>query len=220
MSVVVWGTLVIQNRPDAVVKLRAVCFWVACVDNNNMSPWTGVRGGREGQCGRVVAGTPEEPFEGQLAFVTKGDMMTEVHQCGYVGGPRKIAVSSGAKLELYGRRPARMWTRLRSTVAAGERRLKVLGKVDWRYGDEVYIATTSSGRHGRAETWPYSEMHSGDENIRVVSTRRIRSLDGRSWDTEVLLQTPCKFRHVSVIEYHDGYVLDMRVEVGLFDSWP
>ena len=68
MSLVVYGTLIIENRPDIRVNLRAVCINLRCASN--------ITGPSNGYCGRIIAGSPEEPFEGQLGFYPKGDHMT------------------------------------------------------------------------------------------------------------------------------------------------
>ena len=141
MSLVVWGTLVVKNRPEAIVKLRVACLNIMCVNNFGT-------GTREHQCGKMQAGAPDEPFEGQLAIYTKGDRMTELSQCYGAAGTRNppartIRVRPGGQLLLYGRRPARMWSRLRATVEKGSRRLQLLGHVDWEIGDKV---TSSSAR--------------------------------------------------------------------------
>ena len=65
MSLVVYGTLIFENRRDIVVNLRAVCIRIVChnVTHSNNGEY----------CGKIIAGSPEEPFEGNLRFYTKGE---------------------------------------------------------------------------------------------------------------------------------------------------
>ena len=113
-----------------------------------------------------------------------------------------------------------MWTRLRSTVEAGARTIAVLGEIDWQVGDEIIVSSTAPSQY-RPWMKPKKGLTAdGDDVSRVAGTKRIRALNGDGWDTEILLQTPLASSHVSAIEYHNGIKLDMRCEVGLFDSFP
>lgn len=200
-----------------------MCVNIRCAT----APWNGVPGAIEfprfGYCGKIVAGSAEEPFEGQLRFYTKGDdLTTTLPQCG--PNPRQIIVGDGASLELYGRRPARMWSRLRSTVEAGDKKLPVLGEVDWTVGDQVLVPSTLSGaKTNYGCKWGAC---GGDDVGKIVGTRKIPAIDASGndivgqWDTEVLLELPLANKHVSAIETHNGHTLDMRVEVGLYESAP
>ena len=218
MSLTVYGTLLFQNRRDLLVNLRSVCVNIKCVTNHTtgLPMW--------GYCGKIIAGSPEEPFQGQLRFYTKGDdLTTTIPNCGG-SGPREITVQEGASLELYGRRPARMWTRLRATVEAGVKALAVLGEIDWTVGDQVFVPSTDP----RARTNNACMMGAckGDDVGKIVGTRKIPALDEKGnaiageWDTELLLAQPLLYKHVSAIETHNGFTLDMRVEVALYESAP
>lgn len=205
MSVVVWGTLIIENRPSALVNIRTVCVNIQC-----HTP---------GYCGKIIAGSPESPFLGQLAFIFSGDILTEVDQCGPAGpinGVRTLGVGNGT-LQLHGRRPARMWGRLRSTAEVGERTIRVLGVVDWQKGDEVFLTSTSPYIRSSV-LMTFTGVGDGDDSSVIETTKQIPALEGFGWDTEVLLVHALNHRHVSVVEKHDGYTADMRSEVGLFDS--
>ena len=187
-SVVVYGTLVVQNRPDAQVSLRAMCIAVKCVT--------------PGYCGQIVAGTPQLPFQGGLEFLLSGDEFSESHQCGGLKG-KYFDVQRGAELLLHGQKPQQRWSRLRSTAGSGDSHLIVIGRVDWLVDDELLIATTG-GNAGQTERKV------------VASTRPVPALDG-TWDTQVMLTQPLSNRHVGVTEVHNGHELEMRAEVAVIN---
>lgn len=91
-SIVVWGTLEITNRENALVSLRSVCMTI-----------------KPG--GRIVAGSAVTPFKGMLDFVLSGDDLTETPQCGLLKG-KVLEVERGGQLELYGSAPTgSLWAR-------------------------------------------------------------------------------------------------------------
>ena len=84
MSLVVWGTLRVEDRgPRHVVNLRAVCIHIM--------------GG-----GKLVAGAPHAPFSGALSLLLTGDEITESPQCGGLKG-RSLDVDAGGELLLHGK---------------------------------------------------------------------------------------------------------------------
>ena len=84
MSLVVWGTLRVEDRgPRHVVNLRAVCIHI--------------KGG-----GKLVAGAPHAPFSGSLSLLLTGDEITESPQCGGLKG-RSLDVAAGGELLLHGK---------------------------------------------------------------------------------------------------------------------
>ena len=185
-SLVVWGTLVVENRPDAQVSLRSVCIAVKCAN----APF----------CGAIHAGTPTQPFAGRLEFLLSGDDLTESPQCGGMKG-KSFDVSGGAELALYGDRPSQAWGRLRQTVERGDQKLYMSGNMDWRTGDQILIAV--SGTDGS-----HTEQHV------LTGTRKVPALGG-GYDTELTLLDPIEYRHVAVTEQHGTHTLDMKTEVGL-----
>ena len=93
-----------------------------------------------------------------------------------------------------------MWARLRQTANPGDRQLFVAGSVDWQEGDIVRLEIP-------------------DEFRRVVGSRPLPAQHaGGPPDTEVLIDTPLRGRHHSLVEEHGGYTIDMRTEVGIWDS--
>ena len=123
-SLVVWGTLDIVNRDDALVNLRTVCITV-----------------KPG--GHLVAGSAAEPFKGKLEIILSGDELTESPHCGGMKG-KHIDIEAGGAVDLHGIAPTgRMWSPLRRTAQAGSRVLVMQGRLDFEVGDEVIIGTAS-----------------------------------------------------------------------------
>jgi len=124
ISVVVWGTLRIQDRgPSSTVSIRALCI--------NIKPG-----------GKLLAGELDQPYSGVLEFLLAGDMLTESAHCGGRKGMR-WDVSTNATMKLYGQKPlGSMWSRLRHTVEMGESQLKLIGRLDFQVDDRLAIAGT------------------------------------------------------------------------------
>ena len=106
-----WGTLLVENRDNAIVTLRSVCVSV-----------------KPG--GKILAGTPEVPFAGSLEFLLSGDELTESAWCGGLKGKQ---FDVGGELALYGDAPkGDMWTTLRSTAEIGAQALFLKGRMDFQ----------------------------------------------------------------------------------------
>ena len=133
-SIVVWGTLVVENRADALVSLRSVCI--------------NVKSG-----GKILAGEPGKPYAGMLEFLLTGDELTESHHCGGTKG-RQFDVEANGQLALYGEAPSgRLWTWLRDTAEAGQNTIIVQGKMDWHINDQLIIGTT--GNDAKETEWAH-----------------------------------------------------------------
>ena len=189
-SIVVWGTLLIENRAAAQVSLRSVCVAVKCAN----PPY----------CGAILAGTPNAPFTGRLEFLLSGDELTESHQCGGLKG-KYFDVEAGSTLALYGDNPKQMWGRLRQRANKGDQTLFVRGDMDWRAGDQLIVGTTSADDSSGRQV----------EFTTLFATRKVPALGG-GWDTELSLTAPLRHGHMGVTEQHGMHALDMRSEVGLF----
>ena len=189
-SIVVFGTLEIENRALGQVSLRSTCITVKCANR-----------GSPGGCGRILAGTHAKPFAGRLEFLMSGDELTESPQCGGMKG-KYFTVEAGATLALYGDSPAPAWGRLRKTAETGDHTLFVLGHMGWRQGDQLILGTTS---HLAAEM----------EWLTVSASRTVPAIGG-GLDTEVTLSEAVKHRHVGVTEQHGAHELSIRAEIGLW----
>ena len=146
-SLVIWGTLIVENRADANVVLRTTCITI-----------------KPG--GRLLAGRPSPelvpsaspvpaytlaypagslqylgagPFLGKLEILLSGDDLTAAPQCGGFSGRKLI---NEGHLALHGARPAVVWSLLRHSAPAGAWKLTVQGDAGWLPGDVVMIAST------------------------------------------------------------------------------
>ena len=142
-SIAVRGTLLVEDRANAMVRLRTTCITV----------WPG---------GVFAVGEPTAPFYGSLEVLLSGDDLTQAPLCkgkdGMTG--RYLTVERGGRLSLFGKRPRLPWSHLAATAKAGDWSLRVHGRADWVAGDVLLLAGTS-GRHG------------GVENAVVAGTRTI-----------------------------------------------
>ena len=182
-SIVVYGTLRVLDRgPMTLVSLRSICISV-----------------KPG--GQILAGEPTAPFSGALEFLLMGDVLTESHQC---GGRKAKAfdVDVGAQVKLYGTTPStRLWSRLRNTVRRGDTSLTIIGRIDFRATDEVFLAGTGPG--------------SDAEYATVSRVDHLPSASG-GIDTRLTLTRSLIYFHFAATETHGAHVVDMRGEVSLY----
>jgi hypothetical protein len=85
------------------------------------------------------AGSAAEPFTG-LATITLRS--TDIAASAAAMGTRGILVSSGGKLELFGKSTNVPWTKLNAHANAGTTNLTLEKAVDWKAGDQIVIAPT------------------------------------------------------------------------------
>ncbi|XP_051879473.1 PKHD1 like 1, tandem duplicate 1 [Pristis pectinata] len=127
------------------------------------------------QGGRLIAGTPEKPFRGELLIVLRGDHLTP--DWPLLNGPNQGAKVLGVfgGLDLHGI-PHRLYrTKLGLTAQAGSLNLTLAAAVDWQEGNEILLTSTS-----------YDSQQTESRIIRSISH------DGRS----LLLDQPLSFTHV------------------------
>uniref|UniRef100_A0A3B4AF70 Uncharacterized protein n=1 Tax=Periophthalmus magnuspinnatus TaxID=409849 RepID=A0A3B4AF70_9GOBI len=93
--------------------------------------------------GRLIAGSPESPFEGELHIILRGDHRTQ--DWPLPNGPNLGSKALGVFgiLELYGKPPNVYHTKLSASSAAGTNSVTLAKAVDWQVGDEVAISTSS-----------------------------------------------------------------------------
>ena len=202
------ATLIVQNREDANVKLKATCIKVHYggrllagrpTDTSNLD---GVdvsmpRCAQLTSCATVAdAHLGTTPFAGRLEILLSGDDLTE-GSCGQTG--RQLIVEG--ELSLHGKRPSNTWSWLRSTASVGASTLVVQGAHDWDTADELLVAGTSS-------------TDSGTETATVASQRHVPA-PGGGFDTELQLTSALGYTHLGVTEIHHGHALSMRAEVAL-----
>uniref|UniRef100_A0A3Q3JRM8 Polycystic kidney and hepatic disease 1 (autosomal recessive)-like 1 n=1 Tax=Monopterus albus TaxID=43700 RepID=A0A3Q3JRM8_MONAL len=95
------------------------------------------------QGGRLIAGSADKPFRGQLCINLRGNHFTP--DWPLPNGPNQGAKVLGVfgELELYGQPRSVYHTKLAATADAGSNTLNLAQSVDWQVGDEVIISTTS-----------------------------------------------------------------------------
>ncbi|XP_048451560.1 fibrocystin-L-like [Rhincodon typus] len=95
------------------------------------------------QGGRLIAGSPEKPFQGELQIVLKGDHSTP--DWSFKNGPNQgskvLGVFGG--LDLHGIPHLVYKTKLGSTAHADSLNITLAEAVDWQEGDEILVSTTS-----------------------------------------------------------------------------
>ncbi|TRY58761.1 hypothetical protein DNTS_034591 [Danionella cerebrum] len=95
------------------------------------------------QGGRLIAGWPDKPFNGELQIVLKGSHSTADWSLPY--GPNQGAKVLGVfgSLDLYGIPHNVYHTKLASTSKAGNSTISLQESVDWKVGDKILLSTTS-----------------------------------------------------------------------------
>ncbi|XP_072425699.1 fibrocystin-L-like [Chiloscyllium punctatum] len=95
------------------------------------------------QGGRLIAGSPEKPFQGELQIVLTGDHSTPEWPLrnGPNQGSKVLGVFGG--LDLHGIPHLVYKTKLGSTAHAGSLNITLVEAVDWQEGDEIFVTTTS-----------------------------------------------------------------------------
>ncbi|XP_072925977.1 LOW QUALITY PROTEIN: PKHD1 like 1, tandem duplicate 1 [Hemitrygon akajei] len=127
------------------------------------------------QGGRLIAGTPEKPFRGELLIVLRGDHLTPDWPLpnGPNQGAKVLGVFGG--LDLHGIPHQHYRTKLGKTAQAGSLNLTLAAAVDWQEGDEILVTSTS-----------YDSQQTESRSIRSISHDRM----------SLLLDRPLSFMHV------------------------
>ncbi|XP_043922185.1 fibrocystin-L-like [Protopterus annectens] len=95
------------------------------------------------QGGRLIAGTEDSPFRGELQIILRGNHYTP--EWPLPNGPNQGSKVLGVfgDLDLHGLPHTVYKTKLRSTAVAGSTSVSLVNPVDWKVGDDVLITTTS-----------------------------------------------------------------------------
>lgn len=137
--------------------------------------------------GKFRIGTKKKPFK-QRAVVTLTGTNKNVD---IMGMGNKVLGVMGGRLEVFGR-PVRGWSKLASTAPSGTSTIQVAGKVPWRRGDRIVIASSSYSNRQHEE--------------RVIVAK-----DG----SRLELDRPLEYEHWGRLQSYGGKTLDERAEVGL-----
>lgn len=84
------------------------------------------------------------------------------------------------------------WTTLENTISPADRTLTLSENVDWQVGESIVVAATGLD-HKEAEE------------------RIIANISGKT----IVVDTPFKYKHLSVVENYENDRLVMKAEVGL-----
>ncbi|KAK2830693.1 hypothetical protein Q5P01_018624 [Channa striata] len=95
------------------------------------------------QGGRLIAGSSDQPFRGQLNIRLRGNHLTP--EWPLSNGPNQGSKVLGVfgSLELHGQPHSVYFTKLAATANAGSTTVTLAQCVDWQVGDQVVISTTS-----------------------------------------------------------------------------
>ncbi|XP_078395885.1 PKHD1 like 1, tandem duplicate 1 [Cetorhinus maximus] len=148
------------------------------------------------QGGRLIAGTPEKPFRGELQIVLRGDHLTPDWplQNGPNQGSKVLGVFG--ELDLHGIPHLIYKTKLGLTAQARSINITLAEAVDWQEGDRILVSTTS-----------YNHLE--------TETRTISSI---SFDRRTLvLNEPLLYTHIA--ETHEvkgrGQSYTLAADIGL-----
>jgi cell migration-inducing and hyaluronan-binding protein len=147
------------------------------------SDWIMVRGA-------LQIGTETEPHQAKANIVLTGlegqDMMGM--------GTRVLGVMPTGVLDVHGKAPSSVWTKLGATAPEGATSIELIEPVDWQPGQRVVIAST-------------------DFDWEQYEERTITWVDGRN----VGFAEPLDHPHFGELQEYDGHILDERAEVALLD---
>nr|XP_023401443.1 fibrocystin-L [Loxodonta africana] len=95
------------------------------------------------QGGRLIGGSEDKPFKGELQIVLRGNHSTP--DWALPKGPNQGSKVLGVfgELDLHGIPRSIYKTKLSETAEAGSKALSLVDAVDWQEGDEIVITTTS-----------------------------------------------------------------------------
>ncbi|CAD5116834.1 DgyrCDS5681 [Dimorphilus gyrociliatus] len=145
--------------------------------------------------GRLIAGWPNDPFQGNLNLQFRGSHETPkfpLQEDGPTAGNKVLAVFGG--LDLIGKNRTVYWTTLKSPAAAGDSKLILSRAVDWVVGEEIVVAPTG-----------FDVKHTETFTITGVSPDQ----------TEITLNGTLQFAHIASTEQYGSQVIQIAAEVGL-----
>ncbi|KAM3929151.1 fibrocystin-L-like [Leptodactylus fuscus] len=95
------------------------------------------------QGGRLIGGTKDDPFQGELHIILRGNHSTP--EFPLPNGPNQGSKVLGVfgQLDLHGLPRSVYRTKLANTVLAGSRSITLTDPVDWKVGEDILITTTS-----------------------------------------------------------------------------
>ncbi|KAI9002533.1 G8 domain-containing protein [Hyaloraphidium curvatum] len=116
-------------------------------------------------------------------------------------GTKMLAAFEQGRIEIHGQGRNPTWTHLAATASRGQTFILVDGRVDWRVGDEIVVATTDFGPNMT-------------DRAAVLST----SYDAAAGTTRIDLAAPLPHSHFGRKQDFFGWTADTRAEVGVLTS--
>ncbi|KAK7898488.1 hypothetical protein WMY93_019341 [Mugilogobius chulae] len=176
--------------------------------------------------GRLIAGSPESPFEGELHIVLKGNHRTT--DWPLPNGPNLGSKALGVfgTLELYGKPPNVYHTKLSATSAAGTNTLTLAKAVDWKVGDEVAVSTSSydaweTEKHVISAVSDDMMVLTLEKPLAFTHIGETHSVPGTSYSYTLASDVALLTRNIKIIgeEYPDMYKesFGARVLVGTYN---
>ncbi|XP_060067607.1 fibrocystin-L-like [Ylistrum balloti] len=148
--------------------------------------------------GRLLIGSPNNPFLGQIDIVLRGRRLGDLDTEDYLPftqipvNAKTIAVYGG--LEINGKDIGVPWTRLAETGNPGESSITLADNVTWRVGTEIVIGPTS---YDMWETEIFRITHVSEDGLTLT------------------LNSSLQFRHIAHKETINGRRINIAAEVGL-----
>ncbi|XP_069815730.1 fibrocystin-L-like [Dendropsophus ebraccatus] len=129
----IYGTLELRNLTDNSTSLYEPTFKTTVVN----ATYIFIQGGK------LIGGTEDNPFQGELHIVLRGNHSTPELPLpnGLILGSKALGVFG--QLELHGLPRSVYRTKLVNTASAGSQLITVSEPVDWQVGEDILITTTS-----------------------------------------------------------------------------
>ncbi|XP_069813288.1 fibrocystin-L-like isoform X2 [Dendropsophus ebraccatus] len=129
----IYGTLELRNLTDNSTTQSAPTFKTTVVS----ATYIFIQGGK------LIGGTEDSPFQGELHIVLRGNHSTPELPLpnGLILGSKALGVFG--QLELHGLSRSVYRTKLANTASAGSQLITVSEPVDWQVGEDILITTTS-----------------------------------------------------------------------------
>ena len=140
--------------------------------------------------GTFQVGTEEHPFQHKATITMHGHVRSKELP---VFGAKGIALREGT-LDLHGKHVPITWTHLASTATAGSNQINLMKTVTWKTGDNIVLAATGK-----------SQRENEEATIQQVTN------GGKT----LILKSPLKYNHISIVQTFEGIQVETRGEVGL-----
>ncbi|KAG8539217.1 hypothetical protein GDO81_021214, partial [Engystomops pustulosus] len=132
-KLIIYGVLELRNLTDNSTARAAATFRTTVLNATYISI----------QGGRLIGGTEDDPFQGELHIVLRGNHLTP--ELPLPDGPNQGSKVLGVfgQLDLHGLPRSVYRTKLANTASAGSQTITVRDPVDWQVGEDILITTTS-----------------------------------------------------------------------------